>query len=74
MGLLNIFKKDGTFKNDKSIIVYSRYSCNDKCKWKCDFDKDAEVFCHCIGRDLTKEEVNILKLVGCSSWRRKKEG
>lgn len=50
-----------------------RHSCFDKCKWKCDFDKDNEVFCHRIGNDLTKDQIEILELVGCGSWIRKEE-
>lgn len=50
-----------------------RHSCFDKCKWKCDFDKEGEVFCHRIADDLTKDQIEILKLVGCGSWALKEE-
>lgn len=67
VGLLSsVFKKS----NKESITLYNvNHSCNDDCKWKCDFDKSTDVFCHLVGSDLTKDQVEILKRVGCHSWK-----
>jgi hypothetical protein len=51
-----------------------KFCCLDGCKWRCDFDHEDEVYCHGIGRDLSKEEVGILKLVGCALRRPKEHG
>lgn len=67
MGLMsNVFKKE----NGESIKAFDvHHSCNDDCKWKCEFDKENDVFCHLVGKDLSKDQINILKLVGCHSWK-----
>lgn len=44
-----------------------RFYCFDGCKWRCHFDKGDDVFCHAIGRDLTKSDIMLLKAVGCST-------
>jgi hypothetical protein len=49
------------------MVINMKFYCLDGCKWRCEFDKDSDVFCHAIGRDLIKEEVGILKFVGCAT-------
>ena len=53
------------------IPIIMRHACYDNCKWRCDFDKNNEVFCHRVGFDLTNEQIEILKLVGCGAWKEK---
>jgi hypothetical protein len=64
--LSSIFKK-----SDGATITLCNVShaCYDECKWKCDFDKSTDVFCHLVGTDLTHDQVEILKHVGCHSWK-----
>ena len=50
-----------------------KHDCFDNCKWKCEFDKDKDVFCHALGLDLTKEQIWLLERVGCGIWIRKQE-
>lgn len=67
MGLLSsVFKKS----NGESVQLCNiSHACNDECKWKCDFDKGDDIFCHLVGGDLSKDQVEILKRVGCQSWK-----
>lgn len=72
MGLLTHVIKGGT-TDDGISIRYLKRSCKDDCKWRCDFDKEDEVFCHLTGQDLTTDQITILQLVGCGSWKKKEE-
>jgi len=72
LGLLsNVIKKSQLIiKSPTNLSFNLKHSCYDDCKWKCNVDAKNDVFCHLIGKDLTKDQIDILQQVGCFMWKR----
>ena len=50
-----------------------KFYCLNGCKYRCDFDVGEDVFCHAVGRDLTKDDLKLLRQVGCATRRPKQK-
>jgi len=50
-----------------------KYYCYNGCAHRCEFDVGEDVFCHAIGEDLGKTQIQLLRRLGCATRRPKEK-
>lgn len=71
--LISLVKKIKPEPENKSkeFVMHLHLYCLNGCKYRCDFDKGDDVFCHLIGRDLLNSDIALLKQIGCACMKPK---